>query len=529
MSRLKLAGVVSIFALTVGGSAQAQRFKYQKINPKIKLNPGRLQVVLPKGAKLFRRAGDFNLTSDIAVNPKSKNTTVYLTWDVRRVKNAGGVYWQVSPSPFPAFQNGKNLKIKWASTTGMSDRTYGSFKVNFGRLKYYPTGGKPFFVRAVPVKSTKQLVAVGQPSNIIRVYYGNAPKQPPFKFHERFDVSKFKQRLEQSLKGKVTGYQVSISKPGVKTTHLAGGWARRFQDKNYRRMSTNDRFNVASVSKTASAVLTLQLLDNKRLTINSPIAPWLPRSWRRGPNVATITFKQLMTHRSGLRNSDANAVSYQDLKKMIAKGIKMSDKNQQKYQNQNFALLRVIVPIMAGYNPPKFGISMQDRVIDVRTSALFLALMNARVFKPLGIQNVKAKPTGSAPALCYSVPNVHAKGQHWGDYTNRSGGAGLHLSAAELNKFLNGLASGKLLSARMRKTMFDNQLGLFRRNVKGGQSWDHGGYFWAPTRVNGKKIELNSLIVELPTGLRVAIIVNSPAPNPLYQMVIDAHNASWGI
>lgn len=44
--------------------------------------------------------------------------------------------------------------------------------------------------------------------------------------------------------------------------------------------------NITSVTKTITAVAVLQLLERRRLTVDSLIEPWLPEGWIRGPGIA---------------------------------------------------------------------------------------------------------------------------------------------------------------------------------------------------------------------------------------------------
>ncbi len=55
-------------------------------------------------------------------------------------------------------------------------------------------------------------------------------------------------------------------------------------------------FAIASVTKTFTAALILRLADEGRLTINDPLARWLPDY----PNAARITLRMLLQHTSGL-------------------------------------------------------------------------------------------------------------------------------------------------------------------------------------------------------------------------------------
>jgi D-alanyl-D-alanine carboxypeptidase len=55
-------------------------------------------------------------------------------------------------------------------------------------------------------------------------------------------------------------------------------------------------FPIASVTKTFTAALILRLAEQGRLTIDDPLARWLPDY----PNAAHITLRMLLTHTSGL-------------------------------------------------------------------------------------------------------------------------------------------------------------------------------------------------------------------------------------
>jgi D-alanyl-D-alanine carboxypeptidase len=61
-------------------------------------------------------------------------------------------------------------------------------------------------------------------------------------------------------------------------------------------------FAIASVTKTFTAALILRLADQGRLTINDPLARWLPDY----PNAARITLRMLLQHTSGLADFFSN-------------------------------------------------------------------------------------------------------------------------------------------------------------------------------------------------------------------------------
>lgn len=75
--------------------------------------------------------------------------------------------------------------------------------------------------------------------------------------------------------------------------------------------------------------------------VDAPMYPYLPKSWTLGPNIKTITFRELLTHTSGIRSQFDFATSYDDLRGLIAQGIKLSDKV---YHYQNHMRFGVFVP-----------------------------------------------------------------------------------------------------------------------------------------------------------------------------------------
>ena len=58
--------------------------------------------------------------------------------------------------------------------------------------------------------------------------------------------------------------------------------------------------HVASVSKLITAMAMTKLLFSRNISPDAHISPWLPKYWHKGPGVDRITFRQLLTHNSGL-------------------------------------------------------------------------------------------------------------------------------------------------------------------------------------------------------------------------------------
>ena len=105
--------------------------------------------------------------------------------------------------------------------------------------------------------------------------------------------------ISKRLNSKCVGYQVVISVNGTQRSIYAYGDARLAQDGNSRVMFVNEKYNIASCSKTITAAALLRALSAKQKTVNDLIYPYLPSHWTLGTGIKTITFKQLLTHQSG--------------------------------------------------------------------------------------------------------------------------------------------------------------------------------------------------------------------------------------
>ena len=103
-----------------------------------------------------------------------------------------------------------------------------------------------------------------------------------------------RENMVKEFDGKFVGYAFAIAQDGRIRRAGAGGKARISGDGNMK-MTTRVRQNVASVSKTITAIAVLQLLEKNNLNIESRVAPHLPKNWRRGPNFSP---SQLLPHLS---------------------------------------------------------------------------------------------------------------------------------------------------------------------------------------------------------------------------------------
>jgi D-alanyl-D-alanine carboxypeptidase len=347
---------------------------------------------------------------------------------------------------------------------------------------------------------------------------------------KEFDINLFEQNIRKALDGKSVGYAYAINLNGQLKKEGAGGYAVLPQDMptdgikidpKGTAQSARKRMNIASVTKTITATTVLKIIQDKlakdypNLTIDSKVNAFLPASWKRGPGVEALTFKELMSQFSGMNLEGGTDLA--GLKLWIETGV-TRPKSEYKYKNSNLAIFRIIIPYMlstplirksldahAQMNPDSFNTLISNQYIDA---------VNKLVLEPMGILNASCKSEGDfLPTRLYTSLDTKKKGTLTGDWTLTSGGGGWYLSAVNLAQFLAHLRyDNKILTPATRKLMNDNYLGWM--SPEGG--WPVTGDFGVYHSHEGDlhygddpKNGMTSIIMNYPNGAQVVILVNS--------------------
>src|SRR5215207_6036769 len=137
--------------------------------------------------------------------------------------------------------------------------------------------------------------------------------------------------------GKSVGCAIAAVGPNGMWSEGATGDARRTPDSRQRTLTAADKITMASVSKTFTGVALQKLLFTKRISVDSRIGPFLPKEWQRTAAVDNVTFRQLLTHTSGL---PCNGTTDDQLKTCLATANPVPSPSA--YKNENFALMRIL-------------------------------------------------------------------------------------------------------------------------------------------------------------------------------------------
>ncbi|MEL7533890.1 MAG: serine hydrolase, partial [Bacteroidota bacterium] len=316
------------------------------------------------------------------------------------------------------------------------------------------------------------------------------------------DLEKFAQGLESRLDGKVMKYGYHI-RSGFAVYEKAVGLAKTAADGGNVNFTLDQRFNPASVTKTVTAVALLRAMEQNGIGIHQSISPYVPTSWNAHSSINRITFAEVLSHRSGFRNTVAGSYEYSGVQTVIEAGVKTADKVQT-YQNINYAVARVLLAHIVGFD------NIQFVGENLEVSLAFQNYLNAEIFNPVGINSVNFTPQSSG-ALFYAFPAGAKKGTAYGDWLLREGSAGIQLSVNDLEEFLLRMwTPGTYLSQNMLDQAKQHNLGIWALNSSAGfpdgPAFGHNGYF--PPWDGNQNAELHSVIIKFASGVQAVVIVN---------------------
>lgn len=203
------------------------------------------------------------------------------------------------------------------------------------------------------------------------------------------------------------------------------------------------RYRVGSITKMFTATMIMQLIEEKKLTLDTKLATFFPQV----PNAQAITIDQLLSHRSGLHNftSDPAFVGYMTQPKTQAELLAIMTQPRPDfepgaryaYSNTNYELLGFIVEKLTKM---PYAQALQKRV-----------LAKAKLPNTYYGASIAAQPLEA-----YSYQPDGRGGWQPGPESDMSipGGAGALVSTpADLDRFLEALFGGRLVAAASLETM----------------------------------------------------------------------------
>lgn len=233
---------------------------------------------------------------------------------------------------------------------------------------------------------------------------------------------------------------VSIFKDGKEFYTKSIGFANMELNK---KNNSETKFRIGSVSKTFTATIILQLIDEGKLLLENSLHEYFPEV----PNSENITISDLLYHRSGIYNITSNS----DFEVWISEPRNRSDmlgkikenksvfepNTKTAYSNSNYILLAYIAEDIDQQN---FGEIIKNRIVKK------LNLTRTTFGKDIDFSKNEA--------MCYYPENNkwHPITFHT-NLTGPMGAGGITSTAKEVSIFYNALFTGKLLSEKSLKLM----------------------------------------------------------------------------
>jgi CubicO group peptidase (beta-lactamase class C family) len=360
------------------------------------------------------------------------------------------------------------------------------------------------------------------------------------------DAATMAAKINEAMKGQAFGWQFAIAQNGKFVVADAKGTARSKFDNGGTelKMTPTMRYEIASVTKNITAVATMKLLRMRGLTVESSIDTFLPASWTRGAGYRQVTYKQLLTHTSGLAQTEKTAAckdvcanDWDGMRARVAVGLlPASPANRSRvYSNSNYALLRILNAQMwkaaggtvmgkkaqyvetTNYKGDEIKKKVYvDVVLPVNgaTNARYaMDFVAKRILNPAGINNVNCVAASqTAAGLNYPAgAKQTSKGELLSWPSDQcAGNAGMRLSSVELVRYLAHLRHGNIIDPADLAKMDELRAGWREAtNLPGstpaGVFWHGGGL----TGAVGTDIILHTCAITFPDGTEASFIVNS--------------------
>lgn len=228
------------------------------------------------------------------------------------------------------------------------------------------------------------------------------------------------------------------------------------------------RYRIGSISKMFTSVMILQLTEEKKLNLSTPLSKF----FKKVPNADSITIADLLNHHSGLYNF-TNSEDYQKWMTEPRSRKQMIDlieeqepafppRQKGEYSNTNFVLLGYIIEDITGKS---YQENLSERITSKigLQNTLYGSKINYKLNEALSFDYTDGKWVMN-PETDMSIP----------------GGAGSVISTTpDLNVFITALFNGKLISESSLKSMTTIKdgfgLGIFQVPFYERSAFSHNG------------------------------------------------------
>jgi D-alanyl-D-alanine carboxypeptidase len=214
---------------------------------------------------------------------------------------------------------------------------------------------------------------------------------------------------------------ITLIRVGEQTEVITAGRAQR---RPRVAMAPDMRFLIASITKTMTAVLVMQLVDEGRVALDDPAQRWVPELRSLPP----ITIEDLLSHRSGLPDTtqadvdQAGTDTRQLVERAVAHGLEFAPGSRGNYSNLGYGVLQLLL----------------ERI----RQRPFSAQLERLIFAPAGMDS---STLFGRPDAYGHVDGIEVTGQHLMRLLPASGS--VVSTAHDIDAFYEALWDGRLVAA----------------------------------------------------------------------------------
>lgn len=302
-------------------------------------------------------------------------------------------------------------------------------------------------------------------------------------FSQTLDTKKLDSLFNTLQNRELANGSVAISINGKTLYRRAIGFV--MLDSNNRKIpaDANTEYRIGSTSKMFTATMIFQLIDEKKLSLNTKLAIYFPQL----PNANKITVEEMLYHRSGLHDytHDTNFSDWMDkpktheemLKIIAGKGTDFEPGTKADYCNTNYLLLSYIIEKITGMT---YAEALDKRI----TSKI--GLQHTYYGKPIDIRRNEA--------TSYKYSDSSWKKEKETDVSIHCGAGSIVSTPKDLTVFIQNIFNGKLIrkaNIDSMTTMIDDYgMGIFAYDYNSTKGYGHNGRieeFYSATRYYPEK------------------------------------------
>ncbi|NHN27794.1 serine hydrolase [Flavobacterium jejuense] len=269
----------------------------------------------------------------------------------------------------------------------------------------------------------------------------------------------------------------------------------------------NSQFRIGSTSKTFTAMLILQLVNENKLQFSDTIGKFLPNYPHK-----KITIDQLLSHQSGIPNFFnnkeyttkilSNTYTIEEVVNLFCSDVLDFEPGSKfEYSNSNFTLLSLIVEQI--------------------TKANFGEVLQQRIFTPLDMKDTYFGTKQNDNIVTgYLYDEIEPKY----DFGNVGGAGGIVSTTQDLYKWSKALENGELISQQILETLFIPRAKYLDWDADYGYGWMIDNYMFSESKKHkiiyhpGTDLGFYSMFLKQPDGGITVILLNNTGEFPRFEM-----------